>query len=417
MTEHVTIKEIHKFKGKFPLIPTYPHVDEPGLLLGDTEPLFLNLPIAEMNKRSNNGIFYDEALVCSIAEQLQGTGGGRGHIPDGMEDSAFPLEEVFWVGHLLDDKGVLWAKGYVPPGRTREFIQRKKASGGEIATSIFGKAIKEMDTQKRAYRLRDLRMEYVDLAPAKRASLENKRGFELTKEMSEGETPMPEKADIIREFTVADIALLPQSIREAIVSDVKLRADATRVSELEQKNQKLETDIKEMREYASIVTTIRGVLPANADIAQVVTEMSNTISAIRSTLGENVNIVTTVEELHRNVAEMRTKEFSRNVSDKVAEFTKWNVTKDEDVKTVTQLRNSFQKRVEAEAKGDATKVAETAQRVWGDEFQLIAEQMVKNFGGPAAIVGGKSPASGGSVIDQLKSEAGIKAVNEKFGVK
>ena len=402
MAERISIREIHKFQGKFPAVPTYPQVDEQALLINDSDPLYLNLPIAEIGRRSDNGILYDEALVSSIAEQLPGLGGGRGHIPEGQEDSAFPLEEVFWVGHLLDSN-VLWAKGYVPPGRTREFIVRKKAIGGEIATSIFGKAIKEMDSQKRGFRLRDLVMEYVDLAPSKRASLKNQRGFELTKEMSEGDI-MP---DIL---SAADV---PQNIREQIIKESQA---SVRVAELEAAKAQLETEVKEMREYASIVTTIRSILPANVDIAQAVTEMQNSFAAIRNVLGDNVNIVTTVEEMHRTIGEMRREQFTRGISDKVVEFTNWPVVKEDDKKRLAQIRASFQKRLESEAAGDATKIAEIATTVWTNEFQLVGEMFVTTLGGPAAVVGGKTPANN-SPVDTLKSEAGVSAVLEKFGRK
>jgi hypothetical protein len=410
--EAVQISEIHNFKGRFPEIPTnHPEVDEQALLCGDTDPLYLNLPLAEIGKRSANGVLYDEALVTTIAEQLPGLGGGRGHIPEGQEDSAFPLEEVFWVGHVIKDN-VLWAKGYVPPGRTREFIIRKKAIGGRIGTSIYGKAIREMDTVKRAFRLRDLVLEYVDLAPDKRASLKNERGFQLTKETiqsDEGVDPMPDKAEVFKEMTAADIALLPQSIREAIISEAKLKVDAQRVSELE-------SQVAEMRQYATVIGEIRGMVGPDADVSKVIAEYHKQMTKMSETLGVTyTNIGVRVEEMHEQVKEMKQAAFTRAVGDKVAEFTNWNATKDDDKKRLEQIRSSFSKRLSAEVNGDTSKVAETAQRVWTDEFQLIGEMFVQSLGGPAAIVKPSNSSSSDDWRKQLETPEGLAAIKGKFG--
>lgn len=408
MSERVVISEVHMMKGDYPDVPVYQHVDVALLTQNDPDPFYIVLPIAEVGRRSKNRVNYDEELVTTIAEQVASVGGFRGHLRDDQLDTAYPVDDVYWVGHLRKGN-TLWAKGYIPPGDTREDTRRKKATNRGVATSIHGDAVKEMTGDKSGVRLRNFVMDSLDLAPEKRASLSNRRGFAITREISEGEGAMPVEIN-----SVADV---PETIREQIIRDAKVRADASRVTELEQKNQQLETQVSEMRQYATVIGEIRGVLGPDADVSKVVAEYHKQMTKLSETLGVSyTNVGVRVEEMHEQIAEMRTKEFSRVVGDKVAEFTNWNVTKDEDKKRVEQLRASFKNRLISSLNGDMTKVAETATKVWGDEFQLIAEMFVQSLGGPAAFVGGK-PTANSSPVDNLKTDAGVSAVLEKFGRK
>ncbi len=406
MSERVVISEVHVMKGDYPDVPVYQHVDVALLTQNDPDPFYITLPIAEVGRRSKNRVNYDEELVTTIAEQVASVGGFRGHLRDDQLDTAYPVDDVYWVGHLRKGN-TLWAKGYIPPGDTREDTRRKKATNRGVATSIHGDAVKEMTGDKNAVRLRNFVMDSLDLAPEKRASLPNRRGFAITREISEGKNKMD---------PITSVSDVPETIREQIIRDAKVRADASRVSELETQNQELTTQVAEMRQYATVVGEIRGVLGPDADVSKVVAEYHKQMTKLSETLGVSyTNVGVRVEEMHEQVKEMQQEKFSRTVGDKVAEFTKWNVTKPEDVKVVEQFRTNFAKRIDAETNKDATKVAETAQRIWGDEFQLIAEQMVKTFGGPPAIVGGKPTSN--SPVDTLRSEAGTNAVLEKFGRK
>src|SRR5882724_11905602 len=124
MPDRVTIAEIQlqPLKGDFPDVPTYPHVDTDLLYEGDASPFHVTLPIAEIGRVSDSGLDYDNELVTTIAEQMSsGIGGIRGHIPDEALSTAYPVDDVHWIGHLQQGK-TLWAKGYVPPGITREDI-------------------------------------------------------------------------------------------------------------------------------------------------------------------------------------------------------------------------------------------------------------------------------------------------------
>ena len=216
---------------------------------------------------------------------------------------------------------------------------------------------------------------------------------------------------------INSVSDVPETIREQIIRDAKVRADASRVSELETQNQQLTSQIAEMRQYATVIGEIRGVLGPDADVSKVVAEYHTQMTKLSETLGVTyTNVGVRVEEMHEQIKEMKQKDFTRGISDKVVEFTNWPVVKEDDKKRLAQIRASFQKRLESEAAGDATKIAEIATTVWTNEFQLVGEMFVTTLGGPAAVVGGKTPANN-SPVDTLKSEAGVSAVLEKFGRK
>ena len=199
MSNAVRIAEtrIHRFKGDFPVVPTYPHVDVPMLEEGDEKPCYVTLPIAEIGRIADSGLEYDEELVTTIAEQMQdGSGGIRGHLKDEELPTAFPLDAVHWVGHVMEGK-TLWAKGYIPPGESRDDIRRKIARGGTIGPSLFGAAVREMSSRKPGrptWRAKNFKLDQVDLAPANRASLRNMHGAVLTREMIDSKegSEMPE---------------------------------------------------------------------------------------------------------------------------------------------------------------------------------------------------------------------------------
>lgn len=182
----VTVREIrvHQFAGKnYPAIENYPAVDMAMLTEGDDKPFYVVLPIAESGRVSGNSLAYDGALVSTIAEQLSGLGGIRGHIPDDQRSTYFPVEDVDWIGHKLVGE-TLYAKGYIPPGETRDYVRRLKARNGKLSTSIYGEGVL-MEQKDGTRRLSSLNLEAVDLAPAARAALKIGNGsFSTVYEMN-----------------------------------------------------------------------------------------------------------------------------------------------------------------------------------------------------------------------------------------
>lgn len=416
MTERITIAEsrFHTLKGDFPDIQIYPHIDKDLLYQGDPDPFHVVLPIAEIGRISKNGLEYDTELVAAIAEQLQsGIGGIRGHIPDGSLGTAYPMDAVLWVGHSQQGD-TLFAKGYIPPGDNREDIRRKKAVGGTVGTSIFGSAVRETNQAKKrsTWRAKEFKLEQVDLAPSQRAALENKRGFLITREMQEGED-MPE---LDKTITAADV---PQTVREQIIAESEAGKKLARVSELEGRIAKQDTQIAELAQYKSIVAEIRTTLGANADIPVLVAEYYNAVSKLTTMLGvqDVASISVRVEEMQTVVAEFTKKAFEGAVDSKVAELTsKLDSKTDAGKIKVASFRKLLRGALVTElgTERSAEKIAEMADKVWSDGFNLISESLVKELVGPSALIGGKENPKPEGAQDGRMSDEERQAVEKKF---
>lgn len=417
MPDRVTIAEtqLQPLKGEWPDVPTYPHVDSDLLYEGDASPFHVTLPIAEIGRVSGNGLEYDTELVTAIAEQMSsGAGGIRGHIPDEQLSTAYPVDDVHWIGHLMQGN-TLWAKGYIPPGANREDIRMKKARGGNIATSIFGDAVRELSSGskgkgKPTWKARNFQLEQIDLAPTKRAALKNRQGFVITREM-EGEMPGFEN------MTLADV---PQTIREQIIAETEAAEKLQKVAEMETENAALKAEVAEMRQSASIVAEIRTFIPGNdADLPKRVQEYHTVMNKLAEMLGvkEFANITVRVEEMHEKIAELETTQFEGAVDSKVAELTNWNVTSEANKAKVAAFRKNLRRNVVIElgAERAPEKIAEISQKLWDEEYSVMGAALVAEMGGPAAIVGGKAnptPANGSKTAEQREAEA-----REKFDLK
>jgi len=393
MPDRVTIAEtqLQPLKGDFPDVPTYPHVDTALLYQGDVDPFHVTLPIAESGRVSDNGLDYDEELVSAIAEQMSaGIGGIRGHIPDAEISTANPPDDVLWIGHLMVDN-TLWAKGYVPPGVTREDIRRKKAVGGNIATSIFGDAIKELHQTggKKTWKARQFVLEQIDLAPTKRAALKNKHGFVITREM-EGEK-MPD----VREITSA--ADVPQPIREQIIRESEVAVKAARVAEVEQENAGLKTQIAELATYKQICAEISTTLGPNVDAVPMIVMYHDMATKLAEMMGVPfATIDIKIREMHEQLESLQAEAFDAAVDTTVGELTNWSPKTDAGKSQVAAFRKNFKRAVLGELGSDkkSEKLAEIAKKLWDDEFGTLAETVVAALSGPAAIVPGKDKPAG-----------------------
>jgi hypothetical protein len=252
---------VTELRGSYPSnIPYMPDVNIEELTAGDTDPLFLTLPIGQVDSRSGNKRFYNEEWIQELERQTisERAIGIMGHIKPEDRASAFPDEAIHWVG-VQREGNLLWGKGYVPPGSARDRIKRYKATGRKIATSIYASAQGVWNQGIDAYvmQAKTMRLSQIDIAPYDRAGVSSLgRVPVLTAEMTpasstaplaepsgtaepvveevpaavEPPTPEPviietlaptkdpvmERTEIISELTVADISLIPQAVRDAI---------------------------------------------------------------------------------------------------------------------------------------------------------------------------------------------------------
>lgn len=334
---------VSSFRGKVEDVPIAEGVDVEALRQLDNDPMFVTLPIAEIGAVSNNGTLYDDALIDSIAEQINTDrpGGIFGHLKEDERGTAFPIPEGLWVGARRIGQ-TLWAKSYIPPGAARDYVRNLKAVGGQIATSIYGRG-KFEKVRDGVRRLTNFKLESLDFAPPSRAALGLGAVPHLTSEMSqEQEAEMPDKAQVISELTVADI---PTVLRDAIVAEAA----------------------KQSGEQATIA------------------ELTNTVTA--------KDVV--IAELTETVEEMRRQRVGAAIDAKVAELTDWNVTTDEGKAKVAKLRELLKGQIAMRLGSDfkAERVAEIAAAAWED-IKPIAETVRDALAGPGAIVHGRVAETG-----------------------
>jgi hypothetical protein len=345
MSEEI-VREYHvaAFRGKVEDVPVADGVDVEAIRRRDADAVFVSLPIAEIGAISNNGLLYDEALVDSIAEQIntKRPGGIFGHLKEDERNTSFPLPAGLWIGAKRFGQ-VLWAKSYVPPSQAREYVLNLKEVGGELATSIYGKG-KYEKVRDGVRRLTNFKLESLDYAPPERAALGMSAIPYVTAEMEQEQEPiMADKAQVIAELTVADI---PAALRDAIV------AEASKQDETQ--------------------TTIA--------------ELTNTVAAKDVVIAEQNQVI----------EEMRRERVTVAIETQVAELTNWPTADEEGKAKLAKLRELLKSQIVTRlgADGAADRVAEIAQAAWED-IKPIAEMVRDALAGPAAVVNGKPRNDGG----------------------
>jgi len=223
----VTIREyeVSEFRGNFPDVPTAAGVDLDALRAQDNDAMFISLPIIpKIGATSQNGLLYDEALADSIIAQIntKRPEGIFGHLKDEDRATSYPEAAAIWIG-AKKENGAVWAKAFLASPTAKERIRRLKATGGQIATSIYGKGDYET-IRPGVRRLTNFDLESLDFAPPARAALRNGSQPNVTAEL-EQEIPEMTKEEVVAELTVADI---PAPLREQIVTELQ-----TTVSELQ----------------------------------------------------------------------------------------------------------------------------------------------------------------------------------------
>lgn len=236
------------FAGKpgieYPDVPTADGIDVAALTEGDPAPFFVTLRIGEIDAVSGNGHWFDEAFEMDLIQQTieRRATGIMGHLRDEDRGSLFPVPDVYWVGALLA-QDFAWGKAYVPPGEVREFLRRKKAQGGEVATSIYGTAGEiEWVEEREAWKPLGFILESLDLAPPERAGVPSLAVVpKVTAEMSnqapppgQEPNPMKDKLEVLAALTADDARLLPDAVVSAVVQPVndKLAAHEQQIAEL-----------------------------------------------------------------------------------------------------------------------------------------------------------------------------------------
>jgi hypothetical protein len=332
---------VGEFRGNYPTIAPDPRVDLSALTAGDDAPLYVTLPVGKVGKVSSNGLHYDDTLVQAIQDQIVGRGGVMGHIKTEDRDTAFPIEAVDWIGTTRQGD-TLWGKGYIPPGDAREYVRRLKARGGQLATSIYGPYDEKETEPDGTYRIRGLRLESLDLAPADRAALKLGGQFAITAQMEQQETETEDTMSLTKEQVLAELTVddIPEVLREQIEKELAADAD-------------LEKLVAELKQQATDKDAIIGTLQGQLETKQAA-------------------------------------EFEAQLDAKVAELVDWQVEGDEAKDKVAAFRRQIRTSILSELgeNRDAEKLAEAAEVVWAG-VKPLAEMIRDALAGPPARVSGK----------------------------
>jgi len=139
----VLFEAVHQFEGRYPEVPLAPGVDYGALIAGDSDPVFLTLPVGQINAESRNKRVYEKEHVQAIHDAImeRRPGGISGHLRDEERPYANPPKVLRWVGAIWVGE-TLWGKAYVLPHaqHIREEIRTAKASNAAVGTSIYGRA-------------------------------------------------------------------------------------------------------------------------------------------------------------------------------------------------------------------------------------------------------------------------------------
>jgi hypothetical protein len=233
---------IGEFRGSPPDVPVFADVNMQELTNGDEDPTYLILPIGKAGAVSANRRLYDDAFVTELERQVTAKRptGIMGHIKAEDRPTEFPAPDVYWIGVKRIGE-LLWGKAYVPPGAAKNMVRRLKATGSRIATSIYGTGRETWDPDKKAYAVASdgFDLEQIDLAPPERAGIADLAVVpHLTAEMADGAGQKNDKehemdrTQIIREMTAADLALIPQNVKDAILQAAPPAPEAAQVAEI-----------------------------------------------------------------------------------------------------------------------------------------------------------------------------------------
>jgi 2'-5' RNA ligase len=218
---------VWEMRGNYPEVAIHPKVDIKELTAGDDDPTYVTLPIGKANVTSGNRRHYGEDFLEALERQVfeQMPIGIFGHISEEDRATAFPHEDVHWVGAKRVGE-LLWGKGYVPPGDGRDRLRRYKAQNKKIATSIDAYLEGSWDASLKAYRMdgTTLELHQIDFAPVDRAGIPELGAVpHLTQEMNgkriQHVEDLPMDLNDIRSLKREDAQHLPQEVRESVMAE------------------------------------------------------------------------------------------------------------------------------------------------------------------------------------------------------
>jgi len=196
MKEKLIYRRTSIFEKGYPEVPIGNGVDFDALVEGDDDPMFMTLPIGEVNARSRNGRTYPRREVQGIVNAIN-----RETVLGRVDHKYFfEMPSLTWIGALIDEDGTLWGKAYIHKTavEVREYIRVAKSTNSKVATSLEGYA--EVDEEGM---VSDLELHYIDIVHPKQMGIPAASGVPMVttesfnpeddQDTQEDENPMPDK--------------------------------------------------------------------------------------------------------------------------------------------------------------------------------------------------------------------------------
>lgn len=408
---------------RFPQVPIAPGVDIAALTAGDPHPVYVVRPLAILDEVSINGLPYNEAVFNDVYHQVvtKRPVARRGHIPADEKSSAFPPDDGYWVGAVIDSsvygKPTVFGMCYVVPGETRDMVLRRRAAGTALSNSLWGDIF--MSDENGQVTPVGIELESIDFVPEERAALQALGGkYQVISEMNSMEDPMTTSQEAMRE---AIAALKPSELHEMMseaqrhhVADSHLKkgacAECTDNSLHEMLSESRRRTIAEtqLRENATPEETYKMLDKGTMKtLAEMYAQESNMRLVPREDDEKKDKEAKDMTEMRQALAEsnQRTRVLEQRVFDTDLDkaldgyFEAFHVTTDKGVEGLKHLRDQMQFRALAEMAGMkggqvAENISAGCQAAW-PHIKPLAEMFISAAGGPNAFTGNIDNSFGG----------------------
>jgi hypothetical protein len=223
-------------------IPADVKLDE--LTDGDESPMFVTVEAVNEGKSANKR-FYDQDVIMEIARQVneKRPDAYLGHLADEDRNTKRPEPQTIWLGSVvkkMDGKLRLFVKGYVLPNakQLRSYLKKAKASGKNVAVSVYGQAKQTWDEAITAYKLSEFNLESIDWVRSGSEGITPASAFQITSEMKN----VASREETIRQMSVAEL----KAINPALVKAIKSEVEVETITEMDEGLNKELTNIREM---------------------------------------------------------------------------------------------------------------------------------------------------------------------------
>lgn len=272
-----------EMRGQYPQLALPQDVDMAELNKQyQDDPVFVTLPIGQIDAQSRNGRIYRKSAVEQFVEQIneRRPEGGWGHVSPFDFGTSYNPPAVRWLVAQMDEQGIAWGKALALTEETRQYFKVAKATRARTGTSLYAwlTATKDPNQQQgedEIEEILDMDLLRLDLADPARV------GVPMTAAQPDLSKEMRNK---------------PPTRKPAQSEDKPMPENGTRIVELE-------TEVKDCkREIADMEKTIRELRKIESDMTDLrelfhLDKVADVVKAMRSYQDEHNEMVAEAQAL------------------------------------------------------------------------------------------------------------------------